>query len=299
MPARSKVAMLPNDVRNELERRIIERSFGGYQDLADWLQAQGYRIAHDSVQRYGARLARKIEASERLTHQAQAFAAAINQADATVVDVTIQLIHQRILALLLEEPGTGDESISAGAPEPESDSACAPTLALPDLARMTRILADLNRVAIARQRQQDAGDPRPRQPAHTARAARAETRNQGLSEEAYHAIRNALLGIDPFDPKQREQPDSVRIPPLEPEPREPERAAASNKLEADASRQAEKSSCTAAAPSLPEPSTDAVGGPQTLLDADSRSSTPKAGSVLRAQDDSVPFAVGRPFAGES
>ena len=47
MGIRSKVAMLPAAVRAELDRRIVGRAFSGYQALAEWLQAQGYRIADD------------------------------------------------------------------------------------------------------------------------------------------------------------------------------------------------------------------------------------------------------------
>jgi hypothetical protein len=34
MPPRSKVAMLPPAVRDELERRLVERGFSGYEELA-------------------------------------------------------------------------------------------------------------------------------------------------------------------------------------------------------------------------------------------------------------------------
>jgi Protein of unknown function (DUF3486) len=48
MGIRSKVAKLPASVRAELDRRIVEGAFSGYQPLAEWLQAQGYRIADDT-----------------------------------------------------------------------------------------------------------------------------------------------------------------------------------------------------------------------------------------------------------
>ena len=279
MPARSKVAMLPEEVRNELERRILERSFSGYHDLADWLQAQGYRIAHDSVQRHGARLARKIEAMDRLAHQAHAIAEATNHADTTVVEVAIKLIHHRILALLLEEPES-EKSSSAGVPAPESDSACGQALGLPDLARMTRILADLNRLTEARRRPADAGGSQARQPTRATSAADAETGGKGLSEEAYQAIRNALLGIDPFDPEHRERSLFAGIPGHAPERHEPEGAEESDNPEADAcAAQAQGSSCTAAAPSLPGPPADAAEGAQTQLNADRRGATPKTGRL--------------------
>jgi hypothetical protein len=70
MPARSKIAKLPPTVRTELERRIVERAFGGYRELAEWLPAQGYHIAEDSIQRHGARLQQEMKEMERLSHEA-------------------------------------------------------------------------------------------------------------------------------------------------------------------------------------------------------------------------------------
>jgi len=284
MPARSKVAMLPEEVRTELERRIVERSFSGYHDLADWLQAQGYQIAHDSIQRHGARLGRKIEAMEQLTHEAHAIAAATYRSDTSVVDVSIQLIHHRILALLLEEPGSSQETNSASVPAPESDSACRPALGLPDLARITRILADLNRITIARQRQADTGGSQPRQPT---RATHGKTSGGGLSEEAYHAIRNALLGIDPFDSEHSERSGLADIT----ERQEPEDVEGFNNPDADGcASQTEEPRYFASAPSAPEPGADAAEGVQTQLDADRRSSTPKTGRLCALQGETVPVA---------
>src|SRR5947207_15448182 len=45
MGIRSKVALLPAAVRTEIDRLIVERAFSGYQSLAEWLQAQGYRMS--------------------------------------------------------------------------------------------------------------------------------------------------------------------------------------------------------------------------------------------------------------
>jgi hypothetical protein len=122
MALRSKVAVLPAEVRNELERRIVEKAFSGYQDLSEWLQAQGYHIAHDSIQRHGSRLRQRIEEMELLAEEAKALSAAAAQAGETMVDAAIQLIHQRVFSMLLEEPEHREGSSSAGVP------ACAPHL---------------------------------------------------------------------------------------------------------------------------------------------------------------------------
>src|SRR5438477_12416459 len=76
MGTRSKVAVLPVAVRDQLDRLIVERAFSGYQALAEWLQAQGYRISDDSVQRYGVRLRWQLDAIKLAGHQPRALAAA-------------------------------------------------------------------------------------------------------------------------------------------------------------------------------------------------------------------------------
>jgi hypothetical protein len=276
MPPRSKVAMLPEAVRAELERRIVERSFSRYQDLADWLQAQGYRIAADSVQRHGARLARKIETAQRVADAAGAIAAAT---DGTV-DVASRLIHQRILALLLDEPGLGEECSSTGVSEPASDSPRAQPLTLADLARITRILADLNRITLSRQHQIEPVRAHPRQPTRDGEATHAERRGKGLSEEAYHAIRSALLGIDPFDPEQREGSSDAGIRAATPERHEPAGDAGSDETADDARPpQARLANRIAGASSSPAPLLETSEGAQTQLSAYSRR-TPQKTSIV-------------------
>src|SRR5438105_596 len=54
MPRRSNVAMLPAEVRTNVERKMTDRAFSGYQQLARELEAQGYEISDDSLQRHGA-----------------------------------------------------------------------------------------------------------------------------------------------------------------------------------------------------------------------------------------------------
>src|SRR5208282_4129999 len=94
MPARSKIAMLPPTMRTELERRIVERAFSGYPDLAEWLQAQCYHIAHDTLQRHDSRLQDKINAMEKLAGEAEASTEEAHRATGNLTNVTIQLIHQ-------------------------------------------------------------------------------------------------------------------------------------------------------------------------------------------------------------
>jgi len=45
--------MLPEYIRQEVERRLFENSFRDYEGLAQWVGGQGYEISDDSLWRYG------------------------------------------------------------------------------------------------------------------------------------------------------------------------------------------------------------------------------------------------------
>src|SRR5438128_10929379 len=92
--------MLPADVRTELEHRMRERAFGGYQELAQWLQAQGYQIAEDSVQRYDARLRCQIEAIKLAAQHSQAMAEGGPSNQTATIDAMLQLAQKNVLAEL-------------------------------------------------------------------------------------------------------------------------------------------------------------------------------------------------------
>jgi hypothetical protein len=226
MGSRSKIATLPAPVRDKLDNLIVERAFGGYKDLADWLQQQGYSIGRNSVQRHGARLQQQIEARSINAEQTRALAAAghaASEAADTLTAIIVQLIQQQVLSLLLQCPPPAELSDqSAASPGPthpqdlkdepganaepsensdhtgSADSSSPPetpaaTIAVADLVRLTRITTDLNRVINARPQRSSRAKP-----ASEAKRA-AAPQGKGLSEEAYHAIRNALLTRHSFE----------------------------------------------------------------------------------------------------
>jgi hypothetical protein len=164
--------MLPKEVRDELERRIVERAFSGYEELADWLQGQGYEIAEDSVQRYGAKLHQKIESMEQSAYQAKAITEAAPQGRAGIVDATIELLNDRVFSALMET-----EQLAQG-----------------DLIRLSRTVADLSRTSIARQRWTEEVRARVEQQKQEARERRARaSRNDAMA-----AVGNALLAAKYF-----------------------------------------------------------------------------------------------------
>jgi Protein of unknown function (DUF3486) len=227
MGIRSKVAKLPASVRAELDRRIAEGAFSGYQAIAEWLQAQGYQIADDTrrnavkpskrlcevrirnVPRYGARLWRQLDAINLAHEQAKAVATAAQGAGDSADSLTaipVQLIQQQMLSILLQT------AHPASSGQPETADGEAKTLDLRDLQRLTRIIVHLNRVTHPR-----AGQGR--SPARQAAAdkASAQPMQKGLSEEAYHAIRSVLLERHPVEAYSGDYPpDQIDTTPAHP-----------------------------------------------------------------------------------
>lgn len=100
MPARSKVEGLPDDIRVELDRRLVAGAFSGYAQLADWLTEQGHPISHAAVHRHGAQLERKIEAIRVATEQAKALVAGSPDSEGAFSEATIRMAQERIFQLL-------------------------------------------------------------------------------------------------------------------------------------------------------------------------------------------------------
>jgi hypothetical protein len=152
--------MLPPKVRTEVEHKMTDRAFSGYRQLAEELQAQGYKISDDSLQRYGAKLRHDLETIRLANHHARMVGEAAPDPK-TMLDSIARMAQLRLLSALMEE----DKQLDAQ-----------------DLA--------LLRLLFARERwtQQAAAV---REPAATERPAKGEG---GLSTPVYNAMRNMLVG---------------------------------------------------------------------------------------------------------
>lgn len=59
MPPRSKIDMLPDDVRADLEERLLVGRTQGYVELAAWLAARGYPVGKSAIGEFAKRLGAK------------------------------------------------------------------------------------------------------------------------------------------------------------------------------------------------------------------------------------------------
>lgn len=171
MPARSKVDLLPEDVRQALEQRLIAQSFSGYESLADYLAEQGFEIAKSSLHRWGTRFEDRVRALKIATDQAKAICEASPDDDGAMTDALMRLTQEKLFGVLL------DLEV-----DPE-------TVELPKLARA---IADLSRGSVTLKRYQSEVRAK-------IAVARADVRrlvtDAGVPDDVQAAIDARLMGV--------------------------------------------------------------------------------------------------------
>ena len=115
MSRRSKIARLPPDVRDELNRLIAAAGYGSYRALAAWLKEQGEDIGKSTVARHGAKLQRRLDAIQHATEQAEALVATAPDDGGAMADGSLRLVQERIFALMLEAEGGDLKELAAAA----------------------------------------------------------------------------------------------------------------------------------------------------------------------------------------
>lgn len=141
MPAVSAVLGLPQEVRDELNARLVANGFSDYVALADWLQSQGWSIRKSSLGRYSKDLKSDFEEAmadvQRTTALARAWAKSDDDEQGDLLDATARMLQDALLRITIAMR-------KAEAQAEESD----PAEAAKTLSQVTRALADLGRMSI-------------------------------------------------------------------------------------------------------------------------------------------------------
>jgi hypothetical protein len=74
VPPRPKIAVLPDEIRAQLDKELVKRGFSGYDALETWLDGLGISIGKSSIQRYGKGLEKKLAAIRASTAAARLIA---------------------------------------------------------------------------------------------------------------------------------------------------------------------------------------------------------------------------------
>lgn len=108
MPERSLVAQLPPEVKEWLDKALIEGNFSGYETLSEALQLKGFSISKSSIHRYGKDFESNLAALKIATEQAKAIVESSPDEEGNMNEALIRLVQQKsfqILTRLEEDDG--------------------------------------------------------------------------------------------------------------------------------------------------------------------------------------------------
>ncbi|HYE35468.1 DUF3486 family protein [Methylocaldum sp.] len=171
MPPRSAVLQLPDPVKAELDRRLLEAGFSGYVALSEWLADQGYEISKSAIHKYGQEFEQRISALKVATEQAKAIAEAAPDEGNAMNEALIRLVQQKAFDVLVN---LSDEDKEVN---------------LKDIGIMVARLSN----ASVKQKQYQAEVQAKAKSA--AEKVASVARQGGLSAEAVDTIRREILGI--------------------------------------------------------------------------------------------------------
>ena len=102
MPQRPKVLSLPQEIKKELDQRLIDGGFAGYEALSTWLAEKGYEISKSALHRYGTEFEQRLAALKIATEQARAIVEAAGDEEGSMNEALIRLIQQEAFNVLVK-----------------------------------------------------------------------------------------------------------------------------------------------------------------------------------------------------
>ena len=102
MPSPAKIAMLPEDIRKDLDQRLVGSGFSGYYALEAWLGDQGYEIGKSAIHRYGQGLKRSLAAIKSSTEAAKAIVEAMDDQANTISEGLMNSVQANLFEIMMK-----------------------------------------------------------------------------------------------------------------------------------------------------------------------------------------------------
>jgi hypothetical protein len=172
MARRSKIELLPPEVKAWLDRALVDNAYGQYELLASELKARGHDISKSAVHRYGQEFEERLKTLKLATEQAKAIIDASPDNEGAVSEALMRLVQEKLFQVMLDFKVDPDKPLN--------------------IASAAKAVAELSRATVTQKKWQ--ADVRAK--AETA-AANVEkiARKGGLSAESVDMLKREILGI--------------------------------------------------------------------------------------------------------
>ncbi|HSX60254.1 MAG TPA: DUF3486 family protein [Tahibacter sp.] len=176
MPIRPKVEQLPEEVRAELEQRLIANAFSGYGDLAAWLTENGFEISRSSLHRWGERFEERVRAVKIASEQSRALVEASPDDAGTMNEALMRLAQEKMFTLLVDLQVDPDEI---------------------DVTKLFKTIAEMSKAVVNHKRYAAEAAERAREQllAEQREKLKDVARTTGMSAATVDEIRRSILGI--------------------------------------------------------------------------------------------------------
>jgi len=177
LPNRGKIRALPKELREDLDRRLMDSGFRDYRGLARWLKSRGYTVSHAALHKYGSKFERRLEAVKLATAQARAIVAASPEDDTVIAEGLMRLVQSSLFQVLVDLEAVKREQ-------------------KPNLMPIAKTVASLARASVMQQKWNAEIRARLADKVGAVRDKVSEAeREAGLSARTAETIRQALLDI--------------------------------------------------------------------------------------------------------
>jgi hypothetical protein len=102
MPRPSKVEQLPQELREELDERLVDRGFSGYEELAEWLEENGHAISKSSLGRYGKGFKERLANLRVASAQAKEIVSAMGDDEGAMGEALTSLAQEKAFQVLMD-----------------------------------------------------------------------------------------------------------------------------------------------------------------------------------------------------
>jgi len=176
MPPPPRIALLPEEVRQALEQRLVDNAFSNYHALAAWLAEQGYEIGKSAIHTYGQALKRKLNAIRASTEAARLIAESAPDAEDRRSEAVMSLVQSEMFELLVHLQ--------------DAEETTDPAERVKLLSTAARAMADLSRASIAQKKHAAAVKA-----ALDALLTEAQHGDNGLDIQTLQRIRKEVYGL--------------------------------------------------------------------------------------------------------